>query len=294
MTSTRNLLQLASRLISRDGFNATHLDRVRLFRSSAPIARQPILYDPWLVVMLQGEKSCHLPDRTIRYAGANVLCAASGAPFDCEALATPRHPIVAMTLDVRIDELLSLAARMPVSPVADADKCSVVHVQPLDDALHDAIGRLLRALHDPTEAAILGEPILTEITYRVLQGGLASSLAALAASKNSAAVLQSLRVLHEDHAKPIAIDRLAARVHMSPSAFHLHFRRITGYSPLQYLKRIRLGKSRQMIQGGQATVTEAAHHVGYESAPQFSREYKRHFGVAPSHDAPKSEASAAQ
>jgi AraC-like DNA-binding protein len=73
---------------------------------------------------------------------------------------------------------------------------------------------------------------------------------------------------------------------MSESAFHLHFRKITSYSPLQYLKGVRLNKARQSIQGGGTTVNEVARIVGYERASQFSREYKRYFGRAPSDDLP--------
>jgi AraC-like DNA-binding protein len=76
------------------------------------------------------------------------------------------------------------------------------------------------------------------------------------------------------------MEELATRLGMSTSAFHLHFRVITSYSPLQYLKGVRLNKARQAIQGGGTTVNEVARAVGYESPSQFSREYKRYFGSA--------------
>ena len=74
---------------------------------------------------------------------------------------------------------------------------------------------------------------------------------------------------------------------MSVSSFHEHFKRITGHSPLQYLKGIRLGRARQLIRVGHVTVEEASTRVGYQSPSQFSREYKRHFGASPAEDRPR-------
>ncbi|WP_250162442.1 helix-turn-helix transcriptional regulator [Psychrobacter sp. WY6] len=66
------------------------------------------------------------------------------------------------------------------------------------------------------------------------------------------------------------------------SGFHQHFKEITQLSPLQYQKSLRLMKARQLIQLGEAQVSQIAMQVGYESPSQFSREYKRLFGVSPS------------
>jgi len=64
---------------------------------------------------------------------------------------------------------------------------------------------------------------------------------------------------------------------------------MTGTSPLQYMKAVRLIRARQMLLGG-GLVKTVAHDVGYESESQFSREYRRFFGSPPSaraHVAPR-------
>lgn len=71
---------------------------------------------------------------------------------------------------------------------------------------------------------------------------------------------------------------------MSPSSFHQHFRDITSMSPLQYQKRIRLTEARRLIMAEAHDISSASIQVGYESLSQFSREYKRFFGVSPSED----------
>src|ERR671939_495118 len=71
---------------------------------------------------------------------------------------------------------------------------------------------------------------------------------------------------------------------MSPSAFHLHFKGVTGLSPLQYQKRLRLQEARRLMLGDGLDAAEAAFRVGYESPSQFSREYRRLFGAPPRQD----------
>lgn len=299
MPSMRELVDLATPLINADGFNRTRIDRVRLFRSSRPILRQPIFYDSWIVANLQGSKTLYYADRTLRYDRDSILCVTSGSPVECEANPSPAKPLLAVVIDLRMDELMGMAARMAVAPKADqrpkrrarkrsdAKPPRVVDIFPFSEGLREVYGRLLRALHDPSDALMLGESLVAEVVYRVLQHGLASSLAALASNRNASAVLQALRVIHDSYADRIAIDELAPRLGMSPSAFHLHFRTITSYSPLQYIKNVRLNKAREVVRSGGVSIQQAANRVGYESASQFSREYKRYFGAAPSDDLPK-------
>lgn len=72
---------------------------------------------------------------------------------------------------------------------------------------------------------------------------------------------------------------------MSASSFHQHFKSVTGTTPLQYQKDLRLIEAKAMIVGQNHTVAEAAYAVGYESPTQFSRDYSRKFGLPPSKDA---------
>jgi AraC-like DNA-binding protein len=71
---------------------------------------------------------------------------------------------------------------------------------------------------------------------------------------------------------------------MSLSGFHQHFKAVTGLSPLQYQKWLRLQEARRLMLGGGLDAAEAAYRVGYESPSQFSREYRRMFGAPPRRD----------
>ncbi len=80
------------------------------------------------------------------------------------------------------------------------------------------------------------------------------------------------------------VEELAEVVHMSVSSFHEHFKAVTSMSPLQYQKVLRLQEARRLMLSTMMDAGTASRHVGYLSASQFSREYHRFFGSAPTKD----------
>ena len=161
-----------------------------------------------------------------------------------------------------------------------------LYTSPLTQPLKDAAIRLLECLKSPTDSKVLGPQCVREIVYRVLQGERGEVLRTLAAGNSHfAQISRVMDHLHRAYAKPIDVESLARQAKMSPSVFYQKFKAVANMSPLQYLKSVRLDKARLlMIQDG-CTASAAAFAVGYESAPQFSREYKRQFGVSPAQDA---------
>ncbi|MBW4553881.1 MAG: AraC family transcriptional regulator [Aphanocapsa sp. GSE-SYN-MK-11-07L] len=74
---------------------------------------------------------------------------------------------------------------------------------------------------------------------------------------------------------------MAREVCISPSTLHHHFKAVTGMSPLQYQKQLRLQEARRLMLGDGMNAAIAGYQVGYESPSQFSREYRRLFGAPP-------------
>jgi AraC-like DNA-binding protein len=85
-------------------------------------------------------------------------------------------------------------------------------------------------------------------------------------------------------AQPITIEQLARLGHMSVSAFYQRFKAVTALSPLQYHKVLRLHEARRLMLFQGMDAGGAGREVGYASASQFSREYARLFGSAPTKD----------
>jgi len=150
----------------------------------------------------------------------------------------------------------------------------------------DVLLRLLMALDNAVDAAVLGNSILRELHYRILigpQGG--AVIAALQRKGTSGKLVQSVAWLRENYGSEIAVADLARDAGMSVPSYHVHFRDLTGSSPMQYVKAMRLHEARLMIARQSRTIADVAASVGYVSPAQFSRDFKRHFGRTASEEA---------
>ncbi|GLX66937.1 AraC family transcriptional regulator [Paenibacillus glycanilyticus] len=95
-------------------------------------------------------------------------------------------------------------------------------------------------------------------------------------------VEDTLAYIHEHYMSPISLASLAARYKVSEGFFSFKFRNYTGISPIEYLLRFRINRSRELLATNQFTVREVARQVGYADAYYFSRLFKKHTGIAPS------------
>src|SRR5208283_3456961 len=93
--------------------------------------------------------------------------------------------------------------------------------------------------------------------------------------------------LRANFSQPMKVEHLADLVHMSVSSFHGHFKSVTSMSPLHYQKVLRLQEARRLMLSAMMDAGTAGQRVGYLSASQFSREYSRFFGSAPTRDIAK-------
>src|SRR5947209_14292107 len=156
---------------------------------------------------------------------------------------------------------------------------------PMGEGLAGAVIRLLECLRSPLDSRILGRQTVREIVYRVLRGEQGGALRALASrDEHLSRIARVLRHVHADYARPFGVEELARKAGMSVPAFHHYFKLVTASSPLQYLKRIRLDQARRLMAHEGRNAGTAARAVGYESPSQFSREYRRMFGVPPRQD----------
>ena len=160
---------------------------------------------------------------------------------------------------------------------------SAIEPVAMDEEMGESVGRLLKCLCSSLECRILGPALVREVVFRALCGQQGESLYALTQrSTHFARVNQALLKIRESYQERLSIQALARDSGLSVSAFHRAFKNITGVSPLQYLKEIRLNKAKSLILNQGMNIGEAATLVGYESQSQFSREFKRYFGSSPS------------
>jgi AraC-like DNA-binding protein len=279
----RRMVALLGELAPTEGLHATAVDGVHLRRANARITRTPVLYESSAYIVASGRKNGYVGNRRLVYDSNNYLVLSAPLPFECEVDIDDGDPLLAISVRMELGIVSELAAGMGeqlAQETADARAC--VHATPLDAALGDAVVRLLQCLRCPTDAAILGPQIKREITYRVLCGPRGATLLSMVGRNGHASqVYAILRRIHANFADPLNVALLAEEAGMSVTAFHQHFKAVTSASPMQYVKAVRLHKARMLIHHDSVGAAVAAYRVGYESASQFSREYKRLFGRSP-------------
>lgn len=268
------------------GFTESALPGVRFFKAQQTIPRCPLIYDPGICIVAQGHKIGYLGGKSFPYDADNYLVTSVTMPFECETIATPEKPLLGLYIDIDLPLLHELIAKLgqnhELAVHGDNELPLGVGPAPLETEMTDAIARLLKCLQSQTETQVLGPALLREILFRALSGKQAHVLYALAAhNSHFARVARALKLIQHDYADNLDIERLAQQAHMSASAFHRAFKEVTSDSPLQYLKKIRLSKARDHILQDGLKAYVAADKVGYESASQFSREFKRYFGQSP-------------
>ncbi|KTC41841.1 AraC family transcriptional regulator [Pseudomonas sp. L5B5] len=278
------LVALLEPLASREGFAATALPGVQVLRASRDVARGPQIYEPSLMIIVQGSKLAYLGTRTLEYGAGHYLIQALSVPFECETFALPNAPLLGISIGIDRAMLRELVLAMGIGdgPAAAAQTLESMTSVVLDDSMRGCVERLLRCLHDPLECKVMGPARVRELLFAALRGPQAEALRALVEQQGHfARVAASLNHLHQHYTEPLNVETLARCANMSTSTFHEHFKRSTLLSPVQYLKRLRLLKAQQLLLGEGLGVAQVAHRVGYQSTSQFSREYKRYFERSP-------------
>jgi AraC-like DNA-binding protein len=159
------------------------------------------------------------------------------------------------------------------------------NVSPLDESLLDAMLRLVRLIDSPGKYRVLAPLVTREIVYLLLTGEQAGRMRHLAVLGGHAhRMARAVKRLGEKFDQPMRVEDVAGELGMSASALHAHFKAVTGMSPLQFQKNLRLQEARRLMLNENLDVGEAGYRVGYEDRSQFSREYKRHFGEPPMRD----------
>lgn len=269
-----------------EGYTLTALPGVRILRSDRALARTPVLYDPGIVIVCQGAKRGYFGDQLYVYDAQHYLAVAVPVPFDMETDATPEHPLLALYLHLDFALAAELMLQIDRAATAPVVAPQSMLASPMDADMRASVLRLLEALDRPLEAAILGPGLLRELYFRVLTGAQGSALrAALSLKGQYGKIGRALRRIHAGYADTLTLSDLAGAAGMSLPTFHTHFKAITQTSPMQYVKSTRLHQARLLMVRQDLSAEAASRVVGYTSASQFSREFRRLFGLAPAAEA---------
>ncbi|GAA3570552.1 AraC family transcriptional regulator [Amycolatopsis ultiminotia] len=260
------------------------LDGVSVTCTDEPTELVPAMSEPSLAIVAQGVKRTVLNDVPYDYAAGQYLVVSVDLPVSGQALAASADEpfaVFSMALEPKALAPLLLETADSTTP----QRFPGLATSTATPDLLDPVVRLLRLVDRPADRRVLESGCRREILWRLVTGEHGALVRQIGRAHGTAGhIARAIRRIRQEYAEPLRVADLAALAGMSPSMFHRHFRAVTSMTPIQYQKRIRLREARVLLATAAANVAEIGYRVGYESPSQFSREYRREFGVSPSHD----------
>jgi len=280
------LLALIEKHAKQDGVNETIIPGVSLFRASKLDDPVPSVYNPCLCIIIQGEKDVVLNGETYHYSPSQYLTIAVDLPMMNQITqASKDRPYLLIKIDIDTQQLMDLLVLGNYSFQLNSRTARGIFVGRQDKLMFEGVVRLARLLDSPHDVPILATQTLREILYRVLSSEYGEVVAQTTITNSYMFnIANVIRKIKANFREQIAVETLAEVAGMSISSFHANFKLITSMSPIQYQKTLRLIEARRLMTFQAMDAAHAAHQVGYQSASQFSREYKRMFGQSPARD----------
>jgi AraC-like DNA-binding protein len=243
-----------------------------------------------LCIVAQGRKAVTAEGQTYVYDSFRYLVLRSHLHFQAEILeASPSRPFLSLVLQIDPSVVRQVSSDMVErrttafrsragQDMAEKD----VYISTMDTELLGAVLRFLRATRKGADRRVLAPLYLQEMVYRVLQREQFARLLALAEAESASNPVSAVLEYMQTHlADPLTVADMAELVSLSPSAFAHMFRDITGRSPYQFLKEMRLARARELLVDGNLTVARVSKEVGYASVSHFIAEFRGRFGVTP-------------
>ena len=244
----QKILNQVNKLFKNDGIHDTLLNGVKIYTTSKYDPLSPFIYDVCLILVLQGKKIGHLSQNTLDYDSKNYLVVPTTLPLECETYASKEEPFIGL--------IISIDKKMMYEIIDCVSKKEAINSK------KNSIGIFSDVVTEEIE----------DLTLRLLN---------ILQSKEEAKIARALKIIHTLCETNLDIPNLARQEDMSVSSFHTHFKKVTSHTPLQYIKKIRLNKAKDLIAKHNYQVVDAAYEMGYDSASQFSRDFKSYFGYPP-------------
>jgi AraC-like DNA-binding protein len=241
---------------------------------------------PSVCIVAQGAKSVIVGQDVYEYDASRMIVFSVALPVAAQITRASRaEPYLGFKLDLDPRKIAELVLKVWPRGLPPVQERSAVYVTPAETSIINAAVRLMECLAQPSDAELVAPLILDEILIRLLRSPIGVRVAQMGFAESSVdRVAKAIAWLRANYAQSMKVEDLADLVHMSVSSFHEHFKSVTAMSPLHYQKVLRLQEARRLMLSAMMDARTASQHVGYLSASQFSREYSRFFGNAPTKD----------
>jgi len=239
-----------------------------------------------LCIVAQGAKTVIVGDEVYDYDASRMIVFSVALPVAAQVTrASHSEPYLSLRFDLDPHKIAELVLKVYPHGVPAVQERSAVYITPIDPNIVSAATRLMECLPQAADAELLAPLVIDEILIRLLRSPIGLRVAQMGFAESSVhRVAKAISWLRDNFAQPMKVEELAELVHMSVSSFHEHFKSVTSMSPLHYQKVLRLQEARRLMLSTMTDAGTASQRVGYLSASQFSREYSRFFGSAPTKD----------
>ena len=268
------------KLLPKEGFYNTKIDDFSIARKEKSSNCERCFYKPMIALMIQGNKNCIINSATVTCKEGQYMIVGVDLPTRTSLdNVSKKHPMLAVSLTIDWNIVSEISNKIKI----DMDKqYNYIEVDNINQQLYDAFSRLIDIVEQKKQNDFITKLIIQEIYYIILTGPIGGKLIDLntiGTSNNK--ISSAIMTIKNNFNKQLNVNDLAKSVSMSPTNFYRNFKNITGFSPLQYQKQLKLHEARNLMLVGGDNATNAAYAVGYESISQFNREYKRMFGITP-------------
>ncbi|TOG12706.1 AraC family transcriptional regulator [Vibrio parahaemolyticus] len=284
--ATQKLAKLIDRWTGDANQYDTPISGLRFSRWTTPTPPTSYTHNPSICLIAQGRKRVLLGEGSFIYDANHFLISSVDLPIIANIIeASEEQPYLGLIMELDLTEISQLIVDSELAFTQAKEAQKGIAVGELSESLLDAFVRLAELLDEGQNIKILAPIIKREIFYRLLMSEQGTRLHQIVtAGSHSHQIAKAIDWLKNNFVKPLSVGDLASFTGMSKSSFYTHFRSMTSMTPLQFQKKLRLSEARRLMLKENLDAMAATFKVGYESPPQFSREYSRLFGAPPSKD----------
>ncbi len=279
----KNILINRNFLSQTDGIHPTNIPEVKIYKTTQYEPKAPLIYDVCLILVLQGKKIANLSSTQLVFDCDNYLVVPTTLPLECETYASKEEPFICLIISINKEMMFEIIDMVSKKASYEKKENSLgIFSDRVTQDIENTTKKLLDILESTEESKILGDLVLKELYYRIAIGDNADFLHKMFLENNhEAKIARALKTIHDNYDKALDIPTLARKEQMSVSSFHTHFKKITSFTPLQYIKKIKLNKAKELLSRHNYQVVDTANALGYDGASQFSRDFKNYFGYPP-------------
>ena len=271
-----------------EGENKTKLPFLSIYIFKKRKMDMPQMNHFYIYVVLDGSVRLYTPSGIMDYLPGQYSVSKIDTPTSGHILTfSEEGDFIALAIELTLNEVISILLDLDGNFVEKIVKGQIDNetMTTSDNNVISSICRLFWIMKEPVQLVFMGNHIKREIIFFILSGSYGSQfLQSIINIQQAGEIYEINSWIKENFRHAFTVEELAEKRNMSVSLLHQKFKSAVGMAPLQCQKRLRLTEARRLMLDENRNVTEASLEVGYESVSQFTRNYRKMFGLKPKED----------